>query len=203
MDVNNHRLLKDDGNAVTFDSSPHQGGNVNPIYLIMHYTAGVSASSAISWFNNPIAKASAHLVIDRDGTITQMVPFNRIAWHAGKSEWGHLKGMNKYSIGIELACAGKLRKRENGTWVSWSGAVIPTSEVTVAKHKDEDGTAGWHEYTEAQIEAAIKAGLALHREYDFDDVLGHDDVSPGRKVDPGPLFPMISFRSKVLGRQDN
>ena len=108
--------------------------------------------------------------------------------------------MNKFSIGIELVNAGKLRKNAGGKWVNWALNEIPENEVTLAKHKHEQEQAGWHEYTEAQIDAALKAAIALHAAYEFTDILGHDDISPGRKVDPGPLFPMISFKSKVLGR---
>ena len=56
------------------------------------------------------------------------------------------------------------------------------------------------EYPQAQIDAAVRVASALHTAYHFTDILGHEDVSPGRKVDPGPLFPMNSFRSIVLGR---
>lgn len=200
MKISNHLLVGEDGEAVSFVKSPNYSADISPIYLIMHYTAGTTAEGAVSWFQNPDAKASAHLVIDRNGAIIQMVPFNRRAWHAGKSKWGNLDGMNQYSIGIELVNAGKLRKKSSGEWINWSNKVIPDEDVTLATHKGELSEAGWHEYTEAQIETAAKVGTLLHSAYNFTDILGHDDVSPGRKVDPGPLFPLDSFRSKVLGR---
>jgi len=198
--ISNHLLVADSGEKLTYIKSPNQAAGISPIYLIMHYTAGPTLDGAVSWFKNPQAQASAHLVIDRDGSMVQMVAFNRRAWHAGKSQWGNLSGMNQYSIGIELVNAGKLSKNANGQWLTWSKKVIPSEDVTVAKHKDESSEAGWHEYTEAQIEVASMVGLLLHKAYNFTDVLGHDDVSPGHKVDPGPVFPMNSFRSIVLGR---
>jgi N-acetylmuramoyl-L-alanine amidase len=76
----------------------------------MHYTAATTAASATDWFLRPIAQASAHLLIDKDGAITQFAPFNIITWHAGTSIWHGLIGMNKYSIGIELVNAGRLSK---------------------------------------------------------------------------------------------
>lgn len=200
MRIVNHLLVADAGDSLSFVSSPNQAGALSPLYLVMHYTAGPTLAGAVSWFQKPEAKASAHLVIDRDGTIVQMVPFNRRAWHAGKSKWGHLDGMNAHSIGIELVNAGKLRKNAGGQWVNWANRVIPAEDVSIAKHKDEDAEAGWHEYTEAQLDAATAVGAILHARYAFEDVLGHDDISPGRKVDPGPLFPMNSFRSRVIGR---
>ncbi|MCH1931308.1 N-acetylmuramoyl-L-alanine amidase [Shewanella sp. A25] len=200
MKISNHLLVPDVGEKCSYIKSPNQSAGIAPIFLTLHFTAGTSLDGAVSWFKNPDAQASAHLVIDRDGSIVQMVAFNRRAWHAGKSHWGNLDGMNQYSIGIEMVNAGKLRKNANGQWVTWSNQMIPDEDVTLAMHKDETVEAGWHEYTEPQIEAASKLGALLHKTYNFTDVLGHEDISPGRKVDPGPLFPINSFRSIVLGR---
>lgn len=200
MKISNHLLVAAPGERLTYVKSPNQAAGISPIYLVMHFTAGPTIDVAVSWFKKLEAQASSHLVIDRDGTIVQMVAFNRRAWHAGKSKWGNLDGLNQYSIGIELVNAGKLRKNSNGQWVTWSNKIIPAADVTVAKHKDESSEAGWHEYPEAQLNAASMVGSLLHKKYSFTDVLGHEDVSPGRKVDPGPLFPMNSFRSIVLGR---
>lgn len=200
MKISNHHLVADANETVRFESSPNQSSQVSQIYLVMHYTAGVTLEGAVSWFLNPESQASAHLVIGRDGQIVQMVPFNKKAWHAGKSTWGNLEGLNQYSIGIELVNGGKLRKRSDGRWVNWANTVIPDDEVTIATHKSETSSTGWHEYTEIQINSAIKVASLLNRSYHFTDVLGHEDISPGRKVDPGPLFPINSFRSIVLGR---
>lgn len=200
MKINKHLLVAEAGESVVFKRSPNQSSILSPLYLIIHYTAGTTLDSAVNWFLKPEAQASAHLVIDRDGKIVQMVAFNRKAWHAGKSSWGNLDGMNQYSIGIELVNAGKLRKRSDGKWVNWANNVIPDNDVTIATHKAETVAAGWHEYTEAQINSTIKVASLLNTTYHFTDVLGHEDISPGRKSDPGPLFPLNSFRSIVLGR---
>lgn len=195
----NHLLI--DGSRVTYKASPNTGGALKPLYLVMHYTAGISADGAISWFANKDASASAHLVIDRDGSVTQMVPFNTVAWHAGRSSWNDLVGMNQFSIGIELVNAGKLSRNEASEWANWSRKKIPNGEVIVAQHKHELSPAGWHVFTEKQISAATDVGISLNKEFGFVDVLGHDDISPMRKVDPGPAFPMLSVSSKILGRQ--
>ena len=206
MRIRNHRLVNDVPHSIAFMPSPNIGGIIEPRYLVIHYTAGSSAAGSISWLQNPASKVSAHLVIARDGTITQMVPFNRLANHAGKSQWGSVVGLNRHSIGIELDNAGQLI-RSGGQWVSpISRRSYPDAEVTVAPHRhDPPGTApsGWHAYTEAQLDATISVSLALVNHYALTDVLGHDYIAPLRKRDPGPDFPMASVRTRVLGRGDD
>lgn len=206
MKISNHRLLRDDGLAAAYRASPNVGAGIAPRFLIIHYTAGSSAAGTISWFQNPASRVSAHLVIARDGEITQLVPFNREAWHAGQSRWGNLSGLNHYSIGIELDNAGVLI-RSGGKWVSpLTRRSYPDSEVTVAVHKNDPPGAqpsGWHAYSPEQIEATLECGMALFKNYALVDVLGHDDIAPGRKRDPGPDFPMDSVRARLLGRGDD
>jgi N-acetylmuramoyl-L-alanine amidase len=206
MKIRNHRLARDDGSALAYLASPHAGAGILPRFLVLHYTAGSSAAGTVSWFCSPASHVSAHLVIARDGTITQMVPFNREAWHAGQSRWGSLSGLNRHSIGIELDNAGCLI-RSGGKWVSpLTRRSYPDSDVTVAAHKnDPPGTppCGWHAYTPEQIEATLECGMALVNHYGLADVLGHDDIAPGRKRDPGPDFPLDSVRARLLGRGDD
>jgi N-acetylmuramoyl-L-alanine amidase len=199
MKIANHRLV--DGDTVTFVDTANQSAGIRRMYLVMHYTAGLGLDSAVAWLRAPAARASAHLVIGRDGRIVQMVAFNRKAWHAGVSRWGDLDGLNAYSIGIELDNAGRLQRRGDGAWVHpTTGRVLPATEVIEAQHKREARVTGWHAFPEAQLAAAAAVARALHEQYGFLDVLGHDDIAPGRKIDPGPAFPMASFRTLVMGR---
>lgn len=108
--------------------------------------------------------------------------------------------MNQCSIGIELVNAGKLRKRSDGQWLTESKQLIPAADVTVARHQNESESTGWHEYTDVQIATVTAVGQLLNQKYGFTDVLGHDDIAPIRKIDPGPLFPMNSVRGRILGR---
>ena len=197
-----HRLSADDGTEVPFRRSPNQGGQLRPQYLLMHYTAGRDADSSIGWLTNHSSNVSAHLVIGRDGSITQLVDFNRQAWHAGSSEWNGLSGLNRHAIGIELDNAGKLQRR-GGRWYSWFEQAFEDDDVVEATHKHESIPTGWHAFPARQIEVAMAAAAAIVRHYNLYDVIGHDDVSPHRKVDPGPAFPMLSFRSRIMGRQDD
>ncbi len=200
MRILRHKLCDDDGQSIPFERSPNQSsGTIRPEFLVMHYTAGTSYAGSVEWLCNPDARASAHLVIGRDGRVTQLVAFDRKAWHAGRSRWDGRSGVNGFSIGIELDNAGRLEGSE-GRWSSWQGAGIPDDEVVVRPHPADGIVSGWQAYPREQMEAAISIAALLVSKYDLRDVIGHEDIAPGRKVDPGPAFPMRSFRSKAMGR---
>ena len=201
MEISNHVLFKN-GTQVEFIESPNTNGpsnHISPSFLIIHYTAGSKIDGALSHFRNRSAEASAHIIIGRDGRVVQMVPFNQKAWHAGNSHWGNITGLNRFSIGIELVNAGKLMKKDTN-YVTWSDHVIPNEEVIQATHKHETSPAFWHQYTQAQFDAAVEVSKAIIPMYSIMEILGHDDIAPGRKTDPGPAFPMTAFISSVFGR---
>jgi len=203
MKITNHKLTAEAGEAaVPFTNSPNQGGVITPKYLIIHYTAGRSAQSSADWFMNPQSNASAHIVIGKDGSVRQLVPFNKKAFHAGVSRWADLIGFNSHSIGIELDNPGKLTRVGNN-WQSWFGQQYADNLVVQATHKHQDTPAGWHVFTEVQIEACIKISQLLISHYQLINILGHEDIAPLRKEDPGPAFPMESFKARVLGREDD
>lgn len=198
--IGNHRLYRD-GAPVSFRPSPHGGAKLKPVYLVLHYTAGLSMDGAVNWFLHPAAKASAHLVVGRDGDVMQMMPFNRVAWHAGKSSWKNLSDLNRHTIGVEMVNAGRLTRGGDGHWRSWAGERISDADIVLARHRNEAEATGWHAYTPEQVAAVAAIGLALVAAYGLAGVLGHDDVAPKRKVDPGPAFPMASLAGRILGRK--
>jgi N-acetylmuramoyl-L-alanine amidase len=200
MEVRNH-LLYSGSKQIRFVDSPNRKQGIRQLYLIMHYTAGRNLASSVAWFQNPQASASAHIVVGANGDVVQMVRFDQQAWHAGQSSWGELIGMNAHSIGIELDNPGKLSRAENGQWKSWFGGTYQPANVMVARHKHESVDNGWHIFPPKQLDAAIEVAAALHAKYRFLDILGYEDISPRRKTDPGPAFPLLSFRSRILGRE--
>jgi N-acetylmuramoyl-L-alanine amidase len=203
MKIVQNKLVADAGDPViNFKQTPNHGGTITPKFLIMHYTAGASKGSSVSWLTNPIAKASAHLVIGRDGSITQLAAFNVSTWHAGVSRWFNIVGLNSHSIGIELDNAGRMRKVGN-KWQGVGGKFYADADVMVARHKHEDTSTGWHAYTEKQLASAFEVAQLLLSHYNLKDVLGHEDIAPFRKSDPGPAFAMESFRARLLGRHDD
>ncbi|WP_203291722.1 N-acetylmuramoyl-L-alanine amidase [Maricaulis parjimensis] len=203
MKIDQHRLVLDDDTPAPFRQTPNisRGRTITPQYLVIHYTAGSSFDSSVDWLTNPDAQASAHLVIGRDGEIMQLADFNARTWHAGKSSWRGLSGLNSHSIGIELDNAGILTKTPDG-WRSAFQKTYPEADGMEAAHKNGGGMRGWHRYTLNQIEALVAIGSALVREYGLKDVIGHDDIAPNRKSDPGPAFPMEMVRSRIMGRED-
>lgn len=202
MKITRHRLSDDQGSAHEWRPSPNRGGKLEPEYLVMHYTAGRSLQESVNWLGSKASKASAHVVIGRDGSIVQQVPFDRVAWHAGASSWEGREGLNRWSIGIELDNAGRLT-RHGSRWRAWFGDTYDADDVLEATHKNDSEPAGWHVYPPEQLAAALEVATMLVERYGLRDIVGHDDISPGRKSDPGPAFPMASFRARIFGRRED
>lgn len=202
-------ILSHSANAVRQVRSPNTGGPFPqpPAIAVIHFTAGGSAASSANWFASKQNKnSSAHVVIDRDGTIIQCVPFDQVAWHAGKSTWRNLSGLNRYSIGIELANWGALQGGP-GNWHNASGQKIENVFVGTHRNGNPDGShkpIGWEAYPPAQFEAAVALVKALKAAaYPITEIVGHDDIAPVRKSDPGPAFNMARFREYALGGRDD
>ena len=169
-----------------------------PDTIVIHYTAGRSAASSAEWLARNDVRASAHVVIGQEGEIYQIVPFSNIAWHAGESEYGGRRSFNNFSIGIELDNPGYLL-RAGSQYVAPFGARYEANQVIEAKHRNESSTRFWHTYSQPQLEACEDLCWALMKEYPtINQILGHEEISPGRKQDPGPAFPLEKFRAKIL-----
>ncbi len=203
LKINNHLL---EGEKTAFITSPNKSGKFIqglPDTLIIHFTAGPSALSAINTFTNPAYQVSAHLVVDYDGSVTQLVPFDEIAWHAGVSSWGGRTGFNKYSIGIEIVNPGNLTKVGN-EYQAWYGTKYPAAKVIKAVNRNETKTRFWHIFSPDEIEKAMELCRLLTDTYNIKYILGHEEIAPQRKLDPGPAFPLNRLRDRILnGRKDN
>ncbi len=140
--------------------SPNFDDRALPItMLVLHYTEMQPVETALDKLTNPEAKVSAHYLISEEGVVTQLVPEEKRAWHAGVSYWRGNKDVNSASIGIEL---------------------------------DHPGHAGgYREFSDAQFEALVPLIARIVKTHDIPraNVVGHSDVAPARKTDPGELFP--------------
>jgi len=137
--------------------------------LVLHYTGMKTAEEAVARLCDPAAKVSAHYTIDEDGTIYAHVPEARRAWHAGAAFWAGVTDINARSIGIEL--------------------VNPGHEF------------GYREFAEDQIASLITLCHSILMRHPIPSwrVLGHSDVAPARKEDPGELFPWERLAKAGVG----
>jgi N-acetylmuramoyl-L-alanine amidase len=139
--------------------SPNFDSRDQPVSMVvLHYTGMVDATSAIARLRDPEARVSSHYVIAEDGQVLRLVAEENRAWHAGRSWWRGVQGVNGCSVGIEI--------------------VNPGHEY------------GYRPFTEQQMDALIPLLAGIVRRYAVEpaNVVGHSDVAPARKQDPGELF---------------
>lgn len=182
--------------AIQLGQTRNNGGKFSsgqPSMLVMHYTAGGSGKGSANYLFNPHSpSSSAHLLVDRDGTVYQLSDLNIVCWHAGASSWRGKNGINNYGIGIELANWGYWR-----TEISKSVPDPAAAGWLRARHKNGGAVLYWEPYPEKQMKAAedlCEWVLKQFQDIKAVDFVGHDDISPGRKSDPGPAFPWPRFR---------
>jgi len=138
-------------------------------FLVIHYTGMQSERESIKRLCNPKSKVSSHYLISQNGKVYQLVMDNRIAWHAGKSCWGKYKNLNKNSIGIEMVNKG---------------------------HKF-----GYTNFKKKQLSNLIKICQNLIKKYKIkkQNIVGHSDIAPLRKLDPGEKFPWKKLGKNKIG----
>ena len=138
-------------------------------FVIIHYTGMQSEIESIKRLKDPKKKVSSHYLINRKGEITKMVSERKTAWHAGKSKWKNYINLNRYSIGIELVNKG---------------------------HEF-----GYQKFSTSQIKSLINLCKVLKKKYKIkqENFLGHSDIAPLRKVDPGEKFPWQKLSKYNLG----
>jgi N-acetylmuramoyl-L-alanine amidase len=138
-------------------------------HVVIHYTGMKTRDEALNRLTDPAAKVSAHYLIDQEGTVFRLVPEEHRAWHAGVSFWRGLRDLNGASIGIELCNPGH----------DWGYRAFPDAQIAALK----------------ELLAAIRARHAVRA----DGYLGHSDIAPSRKADPGELFPWQDLAAYGFG----
>ena len=138
-------------------------------FIIIHYTGMKTESAAIKRLQDAKSEVSAHFLIKKNGNILNLVPDLYEAWHAGESKWKNYKSLNRSSIGIELTNPGHQYSYKN--------------------------------FSQKQIFSLKKLLNYLMKKYKISkkNILGHSDVSPNRKKDPGEKFPWMMLAKKKLG----
>ncbi len=142
-------------------------------FIIIHYTGMQNELSALNKLCDIKAKVSAHYFIKKNGSVLNLVPPLYEAWHAGKSSWKGLKSLNRYSIGIEIQNSGHDNKYED--------------------------------FSKKQITSTKKLLKYLIYKYkvNLENVLGHSDIAPDRKKDPGEKFPWKELAKSKLSQWHN
>lgn len=137
--------------------------------IVLHYTGMTSAQAALERLRNPEAKVSAHYLIDEDGEIYSLVDESKRAWHAGVSSWNGQTDINSRSIGIEI--------------------VNPGHEF------------GYRPFPDKQIQSVISLSKEIIKRNVLLDrnIVGHSDIAPNRKTDPGELFPWKKLSENGIG----
>jgi N-acetylmuramoyl-L-alanine amidase len=185
------------GETEPFVPTPNKGGSMEPTLIVLHDTAGrLAQGNSVAWFSDPKAKASAHVVVERDGSLTQLVEFNRVAWHAGQSSWRGRSGCNAFSIGIEIVNPGKLTGTPQKA-TAWFGESFGPEFGIVRASTPTHGDGYWMPYTEDQLVTVEWLITALGRAYPIAEVVAHHDISPGRKVDTTPLMDWRRMRAAL------
>lgn len=140
--------------------SPNFDDRSLPITMIvLHYTGMQTGEAAIARLRDPAAKVSSHYVVAEDGTVLRLVDEEKRAWHAGRSHWRGVKDINSASIGIEIVNPGH----------EW----------------------GYRPFPDEQVAAVIRLVHEIKDRYEITrgNIVGHSDIAPARKQDPGELFP--------------
>lgn len=172
---------------------PSQGELKTRRCLVIHFTEGASGLSSIEAMRE--RKVSAHLVVERDGKVWQCVPFNQKAAHAGVSRWRDPKtglkyeGANNFALGIEIANAGA-----GSGALSWARKQPGFKSVITSHFLDGGNKREWECFYPVQLAKVLSIARVLVNRYNLDDVVGHDNIAPERKRDPGPVFPMSLLR---------
>ena len=139
-------------------------------YVIIHYTGMQSEIASIKRLKNPKSKVSCHYLINRKGNIIQMVHENKIAWHAGNSKWKNISNLNTSSLGIELVNKGE--------------------------------KFGYENFPNLQVKSLILLCKFFKTKYKIkkENFLGHSDIAPLRKIDPGYKFPWRTLSGFGFGQ---
>ena len=184
--------------------------NRYPLGAVVHYTAGRSLggnADAINTIKYGRSQGHAYFTISDTGAVFQAHPLDQWGFHAGPSSWPGLgNGVTDNLVGIEVCCSGRLTKLDGDFYKSWYGLPLESHLVRYSANKDNIVEGYYHKYTEAQEHALIELLLWLKSNnpevFSFDYVLGHDEVSPRRKMDPGASLSMTmpEFRELLKNR---
>jgi N-acetylmuramoyl-L-alanine amidase len=203
IEIRNHRVHVD-GKPVPFRQTPNTPRRTIAVEgIVLHDTAGhLKGTDSVDWLCNPAAKASANVVVMRDGSIVQLAPLNMVTWHAGVSNYKGRTNCNAFTTGIEIVNPGRMVRYQSGysnnTAEPHKGVKV-SGDLDVKRVKTkEHGDGYWLAYTDAQIETVTELCRAIVAEYGSHFIAAHYEIAPRRKVDVNPRFPLEELRRNVF-----
>jgi N-acetylmuramoyl-L-alanine amidase len=175
-------------------------GTLVPSYIAIHFSLGGSVSGSVSHLNEK--GFGYNIIVDRDGSIYQTAPFNRIVRHAGASNWRGWDNLNSFSIGICLANYGPCTSKNGKFYNVYDQEMKPASVQSGSHYNGQKKYQDifWEKYPSPQLRSAEAVVQALVDFYQIRDVVRHDDVAIARKIDTGPALDMTPFHDIVGDR---
>ncbi|MCI4671193.1 MAG: N-acetylmuramoyl-L-alanine amidase [Bacteroidia bacterium] len=175
-----------------------RGELIDPRFVVIHYTAGGDLNSSIEYLKN--VGFGYHILIDRDGTMVQGVPFDKGVAHAGCSNYAEFKSFNELAIGVCMANYGFLDLQDPVKGHFYRSDLpdveLFDEDVYMSSHYSGGGSMAWEKYSTAQYESLFQLCQSLKAHYpSLMGIVGHDEVALGRKFDPGPAFDYTDVSS--------
>jgi N-acetylmuramoyl-L-alanine amidase len=205
MRIDNHTLV-DAPEGIDLQHLPGKiaQGTFHPEIAVVHYavTDSLDATYRAMKYRNFFAHVTVDGWQEESGTwvtqIAQHLPFNRRGAHAGLSDYKGRAKVNGFGLGIEIANPGPLVEKDGSLFTvygkEWHGPVFE------GRHRNPNVKYEyWAGFQDSEIDAVIHLCYLWRREYGIYDAVGHDEIAPNRKIDPGPAFPIELVRSTVFG----
>jgi N-acetylmuramoyl-L-alanine amidase len=161
-----------------------------PLGLVVHFTEGRQSQSLSDGMAGGINDGYAYMFIDAKGNVAQSLPFTDWGYHAGSSSFPGLgSGLNSKCVGVEVACSGLVEWRRGKWQPADFDLEIPKEEVFTGPAKENIQKGSYQKFTDAQFRALVELILWMKANnpnvFHLDYVVGHDEIAPGRKSDPG------------------
>lgn len=179
-------------------------GSLRASYIVLHNTMGGSVTGSIDHLNGKTNGHGYHFLIERDGTVYQTAPIDRITRHAGLSNWRGWENLNSFSVGISFGNYGPLMRKGDSFFNEYGGrmkdADVMPGPIPHYNGSRKYAAAGWEAYSPAQITSGLRVCRDIVDRLPIRDVIRHDDIAVGRKYDTGPALSLAPFADLVGDR---
>lgn len=206
MELVNHSLIlanqsspevTDSGYVNTVAVAGRQPEALESIDMIIIKSESNQLTHSTGYINGNNVESPAHVLINRDGLVTQFIPFNERTHQTIDGSWEGIKNLPSRSVIITFENYGRLEK-QGDHFITICGKVVETTDVFTGIHQNEESLSYWQKFTESQVLIAEKIIRCLTTTYQVKYILGYEEVCPGLQTDPGPAFPLEIMRRKIM-----